>query len=127
MIGIWGSHLVASLTGVVRGNGTIDGPDTGAVVQWRRSDIVGGALHHGRWAVAYDSDDTDAAAYARALWRVVKDHTSNRLVRTSGDLSTDRTERRFWMGRDAEARARKGDLSLVADSLVLAPEPDRAG
>ena len=46
----------------------------------------------------------------------------NRLVRTSGDLTTDRTERRFRIGEEACARASRGEITLVADRLTLVPE-----
>ena len=122
MVEMWPSDIVPSIRGVARQNGTIDGPDLDAIVQWRRCWQVGNELKAGRWAIKSDPTDKAIARFLRTLWAVMEESTDNRLVRTSGDLTTDRTERRFRIGEEACARASRGEITLVADRLTLAPE-----
>jgi hypothetical protein len=125
MVGIWPSHIVHSIHGVARQNGTIDGPDLGVIVQWRRCWQVGNDLKAGRWAIRSDPSDKAVAGFLRTLWAVMEESTGNRLIRTSGDLTTgDRVERRFRVGKEASSRASRGEITLVADRLTLAPEAD---
>ncbi|MEU5720502.1 hypothetical protein ABZ783_01560 [Micromonospora sp. NPDC047738] len=123
MIGIWNSELADTLTGVRRQNGKIDAPDISAKILWYRCDRVGDALEAGHWAVVYDPSDKAVAEFVRALWRVLEGATTNKLMRVSGDLrGEDGSERRFRAGEAAYRMAAHGEISLVANQLVLAPE-----
>jgi len=127
MIGLWATDIVAAVAGVARENGTVDGPDIGAIVQWQRCQRLGNALRYGRWAAAYESSDKPVAAFVRALWRVMDDCTTNKLVRTSGDLANpNRSERRFRIGEKARDLASRGEILLKADQLTLVPEETSA-
>ncbi|MGW0433767.1 hypothetical protein ACWDV4_14665 [Micromonospora sp. NPDC003197] len=122
-IGIWNTVIAPELTGVVRANGKVDGPNVGPVVQWLRCRLVDGRLNAGRWAAAYDSADKENAAYVRKLWRMLNSKTRNDLRRVSGDLSMGAIEeRRFRVGNVAYRGALNGKFALVVDQLILAPE-----
>ncbi len=122
-IGIWHSGVRPEIEGVARGNGVIDGPASGAIVQWLRCRLVEGVLKHGRWAATFDPTDEENAAFVRTLWNVLRAETTNRLRRIS-DLDGQEVseERRFRIGADALDGARRGLFLLKADALVLAPE-----
>jgi len=111
------------VTGIVRGSGRVVGRPIPAIVQWLRCRQVDSTLQFERWAAVYDSDDQAAAAYARALWRIAREMTTNTLKRVSGDRGNGKLEeRRSHAGPDAYQKASRGELTLVADALVLTPE-----
>lgn len=122
-IGIWHSGIMPKLAGVARANGTIDAPSGGPVVQWLRCRRVNDDLQHGRWAAIYDSENQEVVKYVRALWRVLRNETTDRLKRTSAVNGPDfPSERRFRVGWDAFESAKRGEFALKADALTLAPE-----
>lgn len=49
VLGLWNSRILPELVGVARPNGRIDGPMSGAVVQWLRCYVHEGKLEFGHW------------------------------------------------------------------------------
>jgi hypothetical protein len=122
-IGLWNSKVEPELVGIARSNGKIDGPISGSVIQWVRCRLDDGRLSAGRWAATYDSNDKEIGAYVHKMWKMVMSATRDDLKRISGNPSQGpASERRFRVGEAAYSAAANGEITLVADQLVLAPE-----
>lgn len=109
LVSIWNSDVHPDLPSEVRSNGKIYGPQVGPVVQWTRSlENPAGVLQAGRWAASVSQADVSMGRFVKELWQMFRLHVSE--------------EQGFWVGENALARARSGDLRLLAGYLQVLPK-----
>lgn len=126
-LALWWPHLQRELRPEFLSGGRIVGRQAGrGVVQWIRSTMIRGSiLMAGRWAVSYEPEDVPMKDFVTALWDVLYDDTTNRLVQ-GGEIGrptlVGRPVRDFRVGSEALTACRNGSVEFADLRMRLVPE-----
>lgn len=110
---LWSPAVRAVLPFLERGD-AFDGPSSGVVVQWWRSQMVGDVLRSGRFAVGYDSADTAMGDFVDAAFGALRRSTNDRLK-----LADGAAVRQYRIGPAARAAAEAGVYRLKSGSAEV--------
>ncbi len=99
---LWSPDVAETLPSRLR-HDHYDGPASGLVIEWSRSNARDGELRSGRIAVGFDTDHEPMVKLVNLVFREAKKFATNPLYSMTGIK-----EPWYWIGESALKRARKG-------------------